>query len=1030
MAPRRTARPIDPSLLPPPPDAYSQQHQSNDGPPSQQQPPPPWTSSTAGYGAGQHFDPSSSQPHYGQQDPAYYQQPQQQPQQQAEYYSSPPPPPSTHIPQPPHTSGRQFKGPRSKIEAEQVPSPVVLWEQEKEIYDREGEHFVAAREMNGVVPSSATDYRAVDEGNATPSHLRLTTYNVPASRDLATTSQIPFGLVVQPFARLRPDEAPVPVARFWERGPERCKNCRAYINVHCKWSGGGERWECNLCGKQNGVFREYYSTVRKDQMTGVEVRDDILERPELLYGTVDLVVPSEYNFLNPAVSSLPDLNAQLSHHPSASSRHHPFSTSTNSTRPPSPSLYGSNSNPSANEPPRPDFGEAPSGLIAGLALAPGDPSIKRVERKPEGLKVVFLLDVSWNAGKSGLIGEWSEAVRKTLYGEQEGARGGGDEGSEGSSLVVVGGDETGAAAGSGCRLAEGTQVAFMTFDRAVHFYDFTSSREHATMQVMSDIDDVFLPVNRDQFFVDPIESRTQILRLLSSLPKTFADSPHPDAALGPAIQAALLTVARIGGQINVFQTSLPTFGAGALKPRDEPKLQHTDREKTLFVPQDIFWRNLAEECVDAGVGVNMFLFPNQYIDVATIGILSAITGGDLFYLPKFEPVRMGGRLRAALEQVLLRETVSNATMIIRCCTGLRIGDQFGSFLQRSLTDLEFGTLDSDKAIAAYLIHEGTLDERIPASFQAAILHTSASGERRVRCINLQVPVTSLIGNVFRYADIDSAVTLLTKEAISDTTQKLLPVVREGLTRRCVKLLASYRRNCALGSPPGQLILPESFKLLPLFTLALMKSKALKGGNVISDVRVTYMRYLKTVGVAATMTFLYPRMIPFHALQDDDGFPGSNGRIKVPSLMRGGYSWMEPHGAYLLINGEVAIIWLGAAISPQILDDLWGVDDLQNLDTRMATLPRLPTRLSTQLRNILQHFSLLSGRDLPVILARQNVDGSEIDFANMLTEDANNGELSYPDYLMIVHKQITVSLSARFFSLAFDASLLLSSVSQS
>lgn len=226
-------------------------------------------------------------------------------------------------------------------------------------------------------------------------------------------------------------------------------------------------------------------------MTGVEVRDDILERPgtalfpsgrvpfvpdlrhlafrhlELLYGTVDLVVPSDYYFMNPPVTSLEDLNAQSSLHGS-SSRHHP---SAPSTRPASPSLYGS-SNPVV-EAPRPDFGEAPTGLLAGLALAPGDPSMKKVERKPEGLKVVFLLDVSWNAGKSGLISEWCEGVKRSLYGEDGVA---GDEDSEGSSLVVVGGDETVAGA---CRLAEGTQVAFMTFDRSVHFYDFTVSRASA-----------------------------------------------------------------------------------------------------------------------------------------------------------------------------------------------------------------------------------------------------------------------------------------------------------------------------------------------------------------------------------------------------------------------------------------------------------------------------------------------------------------------------------------------------------------------
>jgi hypothetical protein len=38
-----------------------------------------------------------------------------------------------------------------------------------------------------------------------------------------------------------------------------------------------------------------------------------------------------------------------------------------------------------------------------------------------------------------------------------------------------------------------------------------------------------------------------------------------------------------------------------------------------------------------------------------------------------------------------------------------------------------------------------------------------------------------------------------------------------------------------------------------------------------------------------------------------------------------------------VNGEVAILWLGASVSPQILNDLFGVDDLADLDARMVRL---------------------------------------------------------------------------------------------
>lgn len=60
------------------------------------------------------------------------------------------------------------------------------------------------------------------------------------------------------------------------------------------------------------------------------------------------------------------------------------------------------------------------------------------------------------------------------------------------------------------------------------------------------------------------------------------------------------------------------------------------------------------------------------------------------------------------------------------------------------------------------------------------------------------------------------------------------------------------------------------------------------------------------------------------------------------------------------------------------------------------LPKLPTLLSTQVRNILTHLEGLVGHSMPVVIVRQNVDGMEIEFANQLVEDSNNDALGYTD----------------------------------
>lgn len=309
------------------------------------------------------------------------------------------------------------------------------------------------------------------------------------------------------------------------------------------------------------------------------------------------------------------------------------------------------------------------------------------------------------------------------------------------------------------------KVGFITYNNTVHFYNVKANLAQPQMMVVGDVHEMFMPL-LDGFFCDPEESSAVIDSLMEQIPIMFGETRETETILMPAIQAGLeaIKASECAGKLLVFHSSLPIADApGKLQNREDRKLLGTENEKKILSPQNTTYNNLGQDCVLAGCSVDLFLFNNSYIDLATVGQVARLTGGEVYKYTYFQADMDGQRLINDVIKNISRPIGFDAVMRVRTSAGVRPTDFYGHFFMSNTTDLEIASIDSDKSIGIEIKHDDKLPPEENVYIQVALLYTSVSGQRRLRVLNLALKTCVQMADLFRCCDLDAMVLYFAKQ---------------------------------------------------------------------------------------------------------------------------------------------------------------------------------------------------------------------------------------------------------------------------
>lgn len=633
-------------------------------------------------------------------------------------------------------------------------------------------------------------------------------------------------------------------------------------------------------------------------------------------------------------------------------------------------------------------------------------------RPPEALTYVFILDVSQASIQSGLL---ATAIQTIL-----------------DSLDSFPNDEGRA------------NLSFIGVDSQLYYFGIPEDEDTTqdiSMMVVGTNATVTQPA-ADGLVANLTSSRNNIEKLLSKLPSFFQNNINNNFDLAAGLKAGFKLIQSLGGKMTIISGTLPNVGEGKLTSRDESSVSGTPKEsQKLLTPNNSFYRSFAVDCNKNQVSVDMFLASSSYQDVATLSQLPKFTSGQTHFYPAWSASSIESitKLTKELSKYISSEIGLEAVLRVRASDAISTKAYYGNFFSRASDLMAFPAFPRDQAYVVELAVEEDIKRPI-VYFQAAILHTSVHGGRRVRVFNLALPTSDIIQNVYASADQLSMIALLARKAVDKAVGASLEASRDLLDKAMIDILNVYKKEINPGnigsSSPLQLC--TNLRMLPLLTQSLMKHIGIRGGKVPSDHRSAALNKLYTMPIDELIQFIYPTIYSLHDMPDDAGLPYAGnegeeeeeeyhfpprkvGEIVLPERVNASGAFLERYGLYLINNGSEIFLYVGGDAVSQLLNDIFGVEDIFQVPCEKCELPELGNEFNERVRNIIGKIREREGsinyESMYVIIGPSSVDGSlmktrpEIGSMRMwglstLVEDRSSDQMAFKDQLGSMRDKLT------------------------